>query len=239
MSKLTTALILFLAMQSASSMGEEVGDQSWQTAELGAYRIGLGLFQPDFSEAENYEDFYEKPALGAALSIEHYPWEWAVTLGYALRIGYYQDAGKAGRIINESIEAETQSPIDFTMLPVQVAVSLLATPFPDSKWFTIVGWFGFERTIFNETRRLDSAGSSETDQKEVYTNFGYKNATVVGAGLNILIRAKNSGSTTDVIGLRRVFLSPYIETVSSSDDTGLLLGGTRAGLAFSFELNDG
>lgn len=143
--------------------------------------------------------------------MEHFPWEFAVTLGYSLRISYFQDSGHAATVDGSgNLSSDNSESSDFSMLPVQLAINLVATPFPESKWFTLSGWFGFERTMFNETRRQEvSSDSTDSDSNQVFTNFGFKNATVVGGSLNILIKAKSSSSVVDVLGMRRIFLSLY------------------------------
>ena len=206
--------------------------------ETGAYRVSMGLFQPTFSEADNYEDFYNSPGMGTMIMVEHFPWEYAVTLGYSFHVGYYQDSGHAAIASGSELATDDTTQTDFAMLPIQISLNLVATPFPESKWFTLSAWLGFERVIFNETRRSTSSSSSEESENLVYSNFGMKNATVVGGAVNILLKGKDKGSSIDVLGLRRVFLSPYMEIVTSAQKDGLQLGGSRLGLAFSFELND-
>jgi len=207
--------------------------------ETGAYRVSLGLYQPTFSEADNYEDFYGSSGVGTNIMVEHFPWEYAVTLGYSIHIGYYQDAGNAANVSGGDLVKDESTETDFTMLPVQISLNLIATPFPDSKWFTLSAWLGFERTMFNEVRKTGETEATEDGDKLVYSNFGFTNASVVGGSFNILNKGKDAGSSVDVMGLRRIFLSPYIEVVSSSGDSGLKLGGNRLGIAFSFELDAG
>lgn len=203
--------------------------------------MSLGLFQPEFTDADNYEDFYGSAGVGTSLMIEHFPWEYAVTLGYSFHVGFFQDSGNAQLNSGGTLSNDSSTELDFTILPVQASLNLIATPFPESKWFTLSGWFGFERTMFSETRRStsDTSSSEDSSDSKSYSNFGFRNATIVGASFNILIKGKGADSSMDVLGLRRIFLSPYFEIVESAKDDGFQLGGRRLGLYFSFELDDG
>ncbi len=208
---------------------------------FGSTMVGIGVSRPKFTDNELYDDFYGRESIYPTFSVDHFFFSWYATLGIGVRFGLYNDSGSAaGSGTDESdIELEGESDVTFTMVPAQIVIVGNAPILP-WKWATLSGWWGFERTFWQELRE-DTSGEEASASADVkpFVNKGFKNGTVIGGALNLQLNWLDStsrGGLTDALGIRTVNLSPSVEYVTATDDKGILLSRVSYGLHFTFEM---
>ncbi len=225
---------------------------------FGEYRLRLGYVRPTFSdELKHYETLYGRPSGYPEFSADWYGWDWYVTFGVHLGVGYYTDEGHAGRIkagvtkskadlTADDIEKDTNGPTTLTLLPFKGCLTATLTPFP-AKWLVLDGWAGYERLYFQEVRASASGSSAKAvlataadeSSNDILTNKGWRNSLVVGARLNIPINGLDQTTAASMrgpMGIGSIYLSPYVEHIrTKTEAAGVTFARSVLGLAFTFE----
>ncbi len=215
------------------------------------FSLGLEFSRPKFSTTDLplYKDYYGKEALMLGFRLD-----WDVlrnkylALGLLFRFSHYSDSGYASQSSTEYVK-DGNAPLDLTLIPLQLGVSLKLTPF-SKKWLVINGWMGMERLFFQETRgsiaddtATASTSSTTTDEEVdsgVLTNKGWAQHIFTGFSLNILLNPleEQPVKAASFMGIERVYLSPYFETSVPSqnkDRSGVKFKRVTYGVAFIFE----
>jgi hypothetical protein len=221
---------------------------------FGTWRVRVGGSKIEFDDGQRfYNKLYGTPATMAMLAGDWFAWDWFATLGLGFRMGYYHDRGRAAKALTsapvsdlteDQIEVDPIQKTTLTVIPLQALALLQFTPF-SGRWFVIDGWAGLERTYFRETRVTESkdektavVAAAASEPKKTLTNRGFRSSSVVGAAANIQLNwmdDRSAASMESTLGLRYVYLSPFIEIVRSLEDKGVSFGRSSMGLAFTFE----
>ncbi len=210
---------------------------------FGTYRINLGIARPDLSDSPKFEDFYGTPSLYPTFGVEVFAFDWYLTLGARFNVGFFVEKGHASLSApDQPYVKDPNGKLELTMIPVQAALAFETTVFR-RKWLVLSGWFGYERTYFQETRivpasatALNLAEAADASQTKSYVNSGWKAGTVSGLALSISLDPLRDGSVNtmeDVMGLRTIYLTPFVEIAKY--DSGLGFGRKVIGAAFTFE----
>jgi len=226
-------------------------------ALFGTYRLRLSINKPTFGEdLKFYEDLYGAPKNYGMFGADWFAWDWYVTFGLGLRGGFYGASGQ--RVKSGSVNRSNPDPAAFaktgkttlTVLPLQALLTMEFTPF-ERKWLVIDGWFGSEYAYWQEVR-VDEAPDSKasinagglraataaTADEGSLTNKGWAPATVVGIAANILLNPlddRGVKSMESTMGLGYVYLTPFMEIVTSTKNEGVNWGRKVFGLGFTFE----
>jgi len=237
-----------------SAFGQTSGER-YRQAMFGRYRVRLGASRVKFDDGlKFYDTLYGKSSLMPMLAGDWFAWDWYVTFGLSFRLNYYYDRGNAARAtgIDRSSVTADQLTIDdnqkttLTLVPLQLLATAQFTPF-SRKWIVLDGWAGLERTYFREsrvpkedtTKKKTALASAAGDSSEkTLTNRGFRSASVVGASVNILLNwldDQSARSMESAMGLRYVYVSPFMEIVRTLEDSGVSFGRSSAGVAFTFE----
>ncbi len=216
------------------------------------YRLNISLAQPSFLALDDYKAFYGDPSLMPYFSVESFLWRWFVNLGVVFKVGYYSDTGRAVTRNSGNLTSDLNSPIDLTLIPLQLGGVIDLSPFP-ARWIRLSAWFSYEATYFEEVRytKADDVSSSTTSKTlspnipldefgsadSPFVNGGWKKAVVTGFAANIRIDSldgKASASMTN-LGLGAVYFSPFMEMVKATPKEGFDLSRSIVGASLSFE----
>lgn len=221
---------------------------------FGQTRINLAVNRPDFTEQKEIrEKLYGAPVMHPSLTVDWFPFDWWVNPGLALRAAGYTVTGKAAKgsptqseLDSGDVEIDENSKTRLLFIPLMAAAKVEMTPFR-GKWLVLEGWVGYEYGWWQETRdvaasvrpiRMAAADGTTDDNDSVLTTKGSKKSMVVGAAANILLNwldEKSVRSMVDTMGMSHIYLSPFFETVRSTDTQGLSFNRNTIGLGFTFE----
>jgi hypothetical protein len=217
---------------------EEAKDQRM----FGSYRLHIGAVRPTFETQSKYEEHYSASSWMPTLGVDYFAFDWYATLGLAFRFGYYKDSGYALKTENGESVKDKSTKTELTLVPLQVAAAAEISPF-SQKWIVLSGWAGYEYLYFQEVRKgEDSATPAATDSEEetssgLFTTSGWRQGTVLGAAASFRIDwadGQASGSLS-TISMRDMYLTPFIEVVTSSDNERLNFERKSIGLLFTIE----
>jgi hypothetical protein len=224
---------------------------------FGHYRISLGVSKPTFTDIKDYEDFYGDSRVMPSFEVDYFLFDWFMTVGLTFRVNFYKDRGHA--VQKGTDNPDREGDMELTLVPLQAGIAVQGTPFR-AKWVVLNGWFGYERTYFQEVRQsasseteetadtgtstltADEEGSTSTDTSTdsdtgQYVNDGWKNATALGASVSFLLNGLDGQATNSLrsIGISGVYITPYMEVVRTMKKEGLTFSRAGFGLAFTFE----
>lgn len=214
--------------------------QNIDTRVFGSYRLNIAALKPFFEENDTYEKVYGTTSVMPALAVDYFFFDWYATLGLTFRMAYYSDTGRAVKASEGDYVKDEQGKVDLTLIPLQSGVTVEATPF-GYKWLVASGWFGAEATYFQEVRPRDNESEASGDEtskdNRKYTNSFWRYATAFGGALNIRIDSMDpvASGSLGVMGLRAIYLSPYIEIVQKTGNDKMHLSRRVMGLGFTFE----
>ena len=249
------ALIIFLLAASPLIANEDESSQNEvQDHRQRGYHFGIGLAKP--IEIGNQYNHYEK-LFGAGST---YPEIWGefsflqigfgLDLGASFRAGFYKDKGKSvsksGTLDLGSSDSLNQdisdSDIDgsqkslLTMIPLQAALNLSYSPFM-SRFLIFNFWSGISYTFIENTTQANL--DSSVDQSDVlpYVNSGFNQEQVSGASISFDVSRidPRASYSLKVYGISGIFLTPFIQNVSTIKNKVGVYDRQIMGLMFSFE----
>lgn len=223
-------------------------------AIFGHYRVRIAAARPKFDDGlKFYHELYGNPSVYPSFVADWFAWDWYATLGLSFRMGFYsadgytakEVPGKAIKDIEASdIEKDKNGPASLTLIPLQIALTAEMTPFA-KKWVVLDGWVGVERLYWQVVRTTKSKSSTalietaaDSDDGDALTNKGWKNASVLGGSVNILLNGIDESSAASMrgsMGLGYIYLSPFIEIVRTTSKDGISFGRSSIGVGFTFE----
>ena len=125
------------------------------------------------------------------------------------------------------------------LIPLQVVGSLQITPW-ESRLVSFTGRFGLERIYVQETRTAavsdENAATTAAGEGQLI-NSGWNMATVAGLAVSFRIDSWDPGTSRSLrsMGLRSVYITPFIDKIATSDAKMGYFGRDQIGLMFSFE----
>ena len=239
----------------AATYGKRYRDkESGKKVLFGEHRIRLSLARPEFEDLEFYDTLYGDEKNYFMVNADWFAWDWYATLGLSLRFGYYTATGftadsvdDADDVSEDDLEVNRDGPTSLTLLPFQLVGTMEFTPF-DGKWLVIDAWAGYERLYFQEARTVGGASDtasvimlqdteSDDDDDGTPVNSGWSSGTTVGVSANILLNALDDRGARSLrsIGLGYIYLSPFMEIVTTVNDNDVPFGRSVVGLGFTFE----
>jgi len=203
---------------------------------FGTHRLHLGVVYPKFDNSNEYKLVYGEPSVGPALGVDYFFFDWFATLGLGFRMSYLTDRGKALIIRDGVITKDAAGKVELTVVPLQLLGIFEATPFT-AKWLVLSGWVGFEWAYFQEVRSDDDDSETEDKDTTKLTNSGWRKATVFGVGVSFLLDWLDSKSVSSmaIMGIKSVYLTPYIEVVKETGSEPFDFSRSILGGAFTFE----
>lgn len=203
----------------------------------GHYRLEIGLGRPIFdSTTEHYTDLYGKPSMYPELALDRSFFDWYGTVGLGARIGFYKDTGVAGDGHDkDNFVRDENSDSELTLIPLQAVVTARFTPFT-KRWVVISVWGGPEYLYVQETRNPVKSSGATTTGDSVYVNSGWNPGIVTGLGLSFRLDPLDEMSVGSlrIIGFRSIYITPFLEVVTSKKKTGQF-SRKNAGILFTFE----
>lgn len=235
--------------QSGTSSDGESGSSSGTSFErkhlkYGSFVIHFSFDAPEFSELENYSDFYGSESTRLNFGVDYYPLRWTyAALGFGLKLSTYSDEGQplSQASPGAPLEKESGSGIDLGIQQYDLYLSSMVTPFKNQR-IGISVWAGYSSLSFDETRSVDNLASSssddDSDSSKVYANKGTKD--MIGTGVKLMIDITPLEESTvytmiALLGVDKVFIAPYIARYDSLDDSGADFSNQSYGILFGFE----
>ncbi len=226
---------------------------------FGKYRIRLGIANPKFDDGlKFYKELYGNPRGFPMLNVDYFPFDFPVTAGLGLRMGYYTDEGFTAKPVTSKdkkdydasdVTEDRNGPASMTLIPLQIGISAEFSPF-ERKWIVLDAFLGYEKLYWWETRTVTSESKPSTGATpaailaeaagtdDALVNKGEKSATVLGLALNILLNPIDEATALaarGTLGIGSVYLSPYLEIVRTLAKENASFGRTSMGLGFTFE----
>lgn len=200
----------------------------------GAY-FGLGLGKvTDLGKYNHYKIFYGSEKNMMLLHSGYYFFTKVVDFGASLKLGYYQATGhplaslaSLGGLqppIKEDLPANTvtdpNQKLELTLIPAQLLLNLAYSPFYQSRRLVLRGWFGVEFLRVEETLSADIPPDVSNSGVSKFTQSGWNQGVVTGGMLSISLSGLEPRSDYALrsMGIDRVYLSPFFEIVTTTDD---------------------
>lgn len=233
----------------ATESSSSSGTQHEFGKTVGKTKIHIGYAQPTFSKVKYYKDLYGSENGMPQFNVDRFFFASSFTVGLGFHLAYYKDSGKASlnKPSGDKAEKDPDSPTELTLLPLQIVATAQLSPFPQ-RWITLQAWGGMEylyvqevrhpKTESTPTQTTPTSGTpTTTSEPKTYVNSGSNYGAVTGVGLSFRLDSIDKGtvSTLPAIGLRSVYLTPYIEQVTTIRHELGKWDRLTMGLLFTFE----
>lgn len=236
-----------------------------ETEDLGTYKVHLGFAKPSFTnKIKGYDKLYGSEVGYPSFAVDHFLFRGThFACGYNFKIAHYGASGHAAlKSQTEVVKAPERTSL--TLIPYHLAFVGEWSPLSHHS-LVFSFWTGYEELYFQEVR-MDSASmpprgwlltgfdafpsrfSSATLSSGHFINSGWNTHLVFGMQAHISITGldpQHSRSLNRAMGLKNIYVAPFIEVASSMGLQRTLLGGrkvssadfarTSLGLAFTFE----
>lgn len=245
-SQFGVVLVIFFSFWAPSYGGARADDAepkeeaSPYAGSFNRFKLHIEVAQPIFSEDElsGYDDFYGHESLQPSMRIDWYFLNWSYfAFGAMIRGGYYSDRGNASTQSDVYVKDENGE-LSLTIIPVQLGGALQMTPF-SYKWLVLSYWAGVDRTYFQEARaRGEASGAGDEAANKIYLNRQWTTQLFTGFSINFLLNPLDevTARSAKVMGISRIYLSPFFETYKSiGKSSDLKLDRIAYGIGFSFE----
>lgn len=218
-----------------------------QTAKKEKHRkkhFGIGIAKPLSIGADN--NHYEK-LFGSGSNYPEFwtdynllPIGWGFDFGVSFRAGLYRDSGKGAKSLASGelgdSDVDTSQKSILTLIPIQAAANISFSPFAN-RFMVFNVWSGLSFTYVENT--LQANLDDEIDQADVkpYVNSGFNQESITGASISFDMSSLDvrSAYSMKVYGISGVFLTPYVQIVTTIDNKVGVYDRTLLGVMLSFE----
>ncbi|NRA67049.1 MAG: hypothetical protein HRU19_21350 [Pseudobacteriovorax sp.] len=211
------------------------------------FGIGIGKFSSIGNDYNHYEKLFGEPAIYPEFWVERsiLPLPFGLDLSLGFRIGMYQDKGKSAEGVGfdgqlnadlDDSEVTSGQKSRLTLIPIQLISTISYTPF-DRRWVIINFFAGLSQTYIENTLEPASSEGSDGSSVKPFVNSGWNQEVVTGASLSFDISAIDTSSSYSlrVYGIERMFLTPFLQIVTTAKDTVGTFDREMYGIMFTFE----
>lgn len=194
------------------------------------FAFGLGQVQ-EMGEYNHYERLYGAKGKMGILQTGYYVYTYGVDIGFSAKFGYYHDNGHPltslsnldvpvkGNLPDTAVIDPKQN-IELTLIPVQALLELAYSPFPVSRRIVFRGWAGPEFLFVQEALKPNLPDNQTAPDGTSLVSKGWNQGMVTGAMVSISINGIESRSdyALKAIGVDRLYISPFVEIVKTTND---------------------
>lgn len=217
------------------------------------YHFGFGVakFSAIGNEYNHYEKLFSSPSLYPTFWVERsvLALPYGIDLSAGLRFGYYSDTGKSARPLGANSIGEnglerdlSDDEIDNTqesnlrMIPIDFVLNASISPF-SGRWIALNFWAGIGYNFIENSTKADLPDDVDQGNVTPFVNSGWNQETVSGFSFSIDVTKLDSISAYSlrVYGIESLFITPFVQMVTTTDDKLGTYDRDMYGLMFTFE----
>jgi hypothetical protein len=211
------------------------------------FALGYGQVQ-QIGENNYYDRLYGSESRITTIQAGYYVYTYGIDIGFSGRFGFYNDSGHPLTSLSnletpikgdlpDSALVDPKQNLELTLIPVQALLELAYSPFPVSRRIVLRGWVGPEYLFVQEALKPNLPSGQSAPAGTSLVSKGWNMGIVTGAMLSFSLSGIESRSdyALKAIGVDRIYISPYVEIVKTTQDKMGNYDRNVYGINISFE----